>query len=124
MPAKEQIEAVKAELMKRNPGFDGKTVTHKLDKDGTVTELQFFTDTVIDLSPVRALTQLKSLYCPGIEGKERKLADLTPLAGMRLEHLDISITSVSDLSPLKDMKLKTLSLVAAPVADLTPLRGM
>ena len=96
----------------------------QIDKDGVVTELQFLTDKVTDISPVRALIQLKSLYCPGVEGKERAVRDLSSLAGMRLENLNIDITSVSDLSPLKDMKLKALSMVAAPVADLTPLRGM
>src|ERR1019366_10506466 len=35
MTAKEQVEAVKAELMKRNPGFDG-AVTPVIDKGGVV----------------------------------------------------------------------------------------
>ena len=61
LPAKEQVEAVRAELMKRNPGFDG-TVTHKIEA-GAVTKLEFYTDNVTDISPVRALIALKVLRC-------------------------------------------------------------
>ena len=45
----QQVEAVKAELMKRNPGFDG-TMTPKVDMAGVVT-LEFFTDNVTDIAP-------------------------------------------------------------------------
>ena len=56
MPAEKQVEAVAAKLKELNPGFDGK-VTHKIE-DGVVTELEFLTDNVTDISPVRALTGL------------------------------------------------------------------
>jgi len=42
MTAREQVEAVKAELMRRNPGFDGKLKEKILG--GVVTELNFRTD--------------------------------------------------------------------------------
>ena len=58
MPAEKQVEAVAAKLKELNPGFDGK-VTHKIE-DGVVTELEFLTDNVTDISPVRALTGLQS----------------------------------------------------------------
>jgi serine/threonine protein kinase len=53
LPAEEQVEAVAAKLKDLNPGFDGK-VTHKIDND-VVTELEFVTDNVTDISPVRGL---------------------------------------------------------------------
>ena len=60
LPAAEQVEEVRKELMRRNPGFDGK-VGHKIE-DGVVTELSFIPvkgqDVVTDISPVRALVGL------------------------------------------------------------------
>ena len=59
LPAEKQVEAVAAKLKELNPGFDGK-VTHTIE-NGVVTELQFLTDNVTDISPVRALTGLQEL---------------------------------------------------------------
>jgi hypothetical protein len=44
LPAAEQVEDIRRELIRRNPGFDGK-VEHKIE-DGVVTELRFVTDQV------------------------------------------------------------------------------
>ena len=63
LPAEKQVEAVAAKLKERNPGFDGK-VTPKIE-DGVVTELQFLTDNVTDISPVRALPGLRVLAFAG-----------------------------------------------------------
>ena len=52
LPAAEQIEEVRQELKKRNPEFDG-TLTQRIEDD-VVTGLQFNTDHVADISPVRA----------------------------------------------------------------------
>ena len=57
LPAEKQVEAVAAKLKELNPGFDGK-VTPTIDRrhgDG----LEFVTDDVTDISPVRALAGLK-----------------------------------------------------------------
>ena len=64
MPAEKQVEAVAKKLLELNPtvlspGFDGKE-THKI-KSGEVTEFQFVTENVTDISPVRALAKLKHL---------------------------------------------------------------
>ena len=50
-------------MKERNAAFDGK-VEHRLE-NGVVTELSFSTEEVADLSPVRALNQLKKLSCIG-----------------------------------------------------------
>jgi serine/threonine protein kinase/Leucine-rich repeat (LRR) protein len=117
LPAAEQVEEVRKELMRRNPGFDGKMET-KIE-GGVVTELIFSTLEVTDISPVRALTGLRTLHVgPGV------LADLSPLKGMGLVALNCANTKVSDFSPLKGMKLQQLMADNIGASDLTPLQGM
>ncbi len=53
MPANEQVTAVIARLKELNPGFDGK-VTPTVEND-VVTGLEFQTDQVRDISPVRSV---------------------------------------------------------------------
>ena len=103
-PAKEQVEAVKAELMKRNPDFDGDVKA--TIKGGKVTDLNVRTDKLTDISPVRAFTGLEILRCGGQgPGAKSRFADLSPLRGMKLTAITSFYNPVSDLSPLKDMKL-------------------
>jgi hypothetical protein len=63
VPAEEQVEEVRQELVRRNFGFDGK-VKHKIDK-GKVTELSVLTDKVTNFAPVRALKRLVYLDLRG-----------------------------------------------------------
>jgi eukaryotic-like serine/threonine-protein kinase len=121
LPAKQQVESVAAKLKERNPGFDGR-VLPTIEK-GVVTELQFTTDKVTDISPVRALVRLRSLSCGGTRD-QGKLEDLSPLKGLKLTTLACARTQVSDLSPLTGMKLKELNVWYTPVSDLSPLQGM
>ena len=123
LPAKEQVEAVKAELVKRNPGFDGK-MEYTLDKGGAVTDLRFVTDQVADIAPVRVFTALKALHCNATSGKKAKLADLSPLSDLKLEYLGINATQVADLAPLRQMKLRSLWVADSLVSDLRPIMGM
>src|SRR5204862_2272104 len=94
-------------LKELNPGFDGK-VTPTI-ANGVVTGLQFKTDEVDDVSPVRALTGLVKLECPGTFLKNGKLSDLTPLRGLRLTHLSCEENPIADLSPLRGMPLTILT---------------
>ena len=121
LPAEKQLEAVSKKLQELNPDFDGKE-THKIE-DGVLTELQFVTDNVEDISPVRALPGLKNLTCAGTNG-DGKLSDLSPLRGMLLTALNIEDTQVSDLSPIKDMPLTFLRCKCTRVSQLLPLQGM
>jgi len=126
-----QVQAVAAKLKERNSGFDGKLLRHNIEQ-GKVTELGFHTDEVTDISPVRALTALRTLSCLGSGAVERngkrvglgKLVDLSPLQGMALTTLDCRHTQVVDLSPLKNMPLTILAINTTPVEDLSPLRGV
>jgi len=142
MPAGEQVKAVARKLQELNPRFNGK-VTPTIDFLD-VAGLQFATDKVTDISPVRALSRLKTLVCEGSDGNGRlsdlsplqgmqltflvfwsnPVADLSPLKGMPLEVLGCDMTAVSDLSPLIGMPLKSVSVRATKVADLSPLKDM
>lgn len=53
LPAEKQVEAVSKKLVELNQGFDGK-VTPTIE-NGVVTGLQFLTENVPHISPVRAL---------------------------------------------------------------------
>jgi serine/threonine protein kinase/Leucine-rich repeat (LRR) protein len=122
MPANKQVDAVLMKLVELNPGFDGKATIRKVE-NGVVTELEFLSDNVTDISPVRALTGLKALNCGGNPGTG-KLCDLSPLEGMPLTSLHCRYTLVSDLSPMHGMPLTLLNCGYTNVSDLTPLQGM
>ncbi|HEV3257053.1 MAG TPA: protein kinase [Gemmataceae bacterium] len=123
MPAEKQVEAVIARLKELNPGSDGKADT-RIDQ-GKVTEFKFSADMVEDLSPVRALVGLRTLWCFGSEGRGG-IGDLGPLEGLRLRELRCDNNGIlTDLSPLKGMPLAVLTIRHdLRVTDLSPLRGM
>ena len=123
LPAAEQVEEVRKELMRRNPGFDGK-MEHKIE-DGVVTEFRIVTDQVTDIAPIRVFNALRVLECSGTwtDKPNGLLADLTPLEGMNLAgltHLDLSNTKVTDAGMVyfKDCKnLTYLDLGSTKVSD-------
>lgn len=122
LPAQQQVDGLSERLRQLNPGFRGKA-THKAE-EGVVTELQFSTDEVTDIAPVRAMRGLRVLVCSGSWGGKGKLSDLSPLKGMNLTALNIEQTQVKDLSPLSGMKLTTLNCDRTQVSNLSALRGM
>ena len=144
LPPEKQVEEVAAELKRRNPGFDGKMKPQI--GEGRVWDLELYTDSVTDVTPVRALTRMTQLHLSGSEGGKGRLMDLSPLKRMRLSQLlvinnpveDISVikelpllesfgcsyTKVSDLSSLQGVALTSLHFDGAPVSDLSPLKGM
>jgi len=121
MPPPMQVQAVADKLKEYNPGFDG-NVAHKIEEDKVI-GLAFVSDNVTDLSPVRAIEGLQILSCPGSAPGMGRLADLWPLKGMSLTHLDVSNTAVKDLSPLKETKITDLKIAGTPVVSLVPLKG-
>jgi hypothetical protein len=116
------VEAVSKKLVEWNPGFDGK-LTRGVE-NGVVTEVQFITDNVTDISPVTALIGLKGLACYGSGEGKGKLSDLSSLMGMQLTALGCYNTKVSNLMPLKGMPLTKLRFSDTPVLDMLPLTGM
>ena len=129
MTTEQQVEAVRKKLVELNPGFDGKLTDYggqgspKLD-NGNIKELRIFTDSVTDISPVRALKGLSRLYCEGSSQGKGQLSDLSPLEGLPLTLLSIGWTQVADLSPLLGMPLTELRIYGTQVDELSTLRGM
>ncbi len=122
LPAAEQVEEVRSELRKRNPEFDGKLVP--TIENEVVTGIEFFSNHVSDISPLRAFPRLSSLNCRVNGSNFGMISDLKPLKGMSLVKLILSVNPVSDLSPLKGMPLTELHVDNSHVADLSPLEGM
>ena len=120
MSVDEQLAAVKAELIKRNPKFDGK-IDHKLDKNGAVSDVKFSADHVTDVSPVRAFPELRWFTCVGSGPGKGALADLLPLRGTKLAVLSIGDTQVADLTPVQGMPLVQYWFSGTQVQDLSAL---
>src|SRR5262249_49269889 len=120
LPAAQQVDEVRKELMRRNPGFDGKMET-KIE-DGIVTEFRINTDQVTDITPIRVWRSLRVLECRGTYTNKLP-ADLTPLRGMNLAGLtclSLARTQMSDvgLAHFKDCKnLTKLELHSTQVSD-------
>jgi hypothetical protein len=117
-----QVQAVAAQLRKYNLGFDGKV--QSTIEDNVVVRLEFLSDHITDISPLRALPRLKHLACAGSRAGKGRLADLSPLKDMKLQVLNCNFTRVADLAPLHGMPLRQLHCTATEVKDLTPLQGM
>jgi len=94
-----------------NPGFDG--VATPTIQNGVVTAYRFSYKYTTDISPVRALTELRYLDCFGGIGSPGQLSDLSPLRGMKLTSVYCTKCKVSDLSPLEECK----NLVRLTVTD-------
>jgi len=114
MSAEKQVEAVAKKLMELNPGFDGKVTdiggghTPKIE-NGVVTGIGLVTDHVTDISPVRALSQLKGLWCVS-STKPGTLRDLSPLKGMLLKELWLDFKPERDTELLRSIKtLQTIN---------------
>ncbi len=74
---------------------------------------------ITDLTPLAGMTSLELLHlanCP--------VADLAPLAGMKLRCLYLQNSRVEDLAPLAGMPLNDLNISSTRVRDLAPLAGM
>ncbi len=115
--------------MELNPGFDGNLSGFGSNgppkvENGVVTHCGYNSDAVTDISPLRALVGLNSLWCVGRTVGKSKLSDLSPLRGMKLSKLNISTSDVADLSPLQGMPLERLECLYSPITDLSPLEGM
>jgi Leucine-rich repeat (LRR) protein len=122
LPAGKQVEAVKARLKQHNPDLDVGGVEFGV-LDDRVTSLTLPAAGVVDLAPVRALPDLRSLRCAAAADLRGKLSDLTPLGHVTtLERLDVSRSAVTDLVPLRGLRLSSLSCEGTGVRDLSVLK--
>jgi len=125
LSATEQVQAVSEKLKELNAGFSGDL--KPTIEDGAVVAMAFLTDNVTDISPFRALKDLTSLTCEGsfTSQSNGRLADLSPLKGMRLTRLYINYNErLSDLTPLEGMPLTHFHCGRTRVEDISPLKGM
>ena len=72
----------------------------------------------MDISPVESIMGVARLYSGCSTDRGSKLADLSPLKGMKLTHLSCRFSPVSDLSPLEGMALTVLN------CELSKVRGV
>jgi len=121
LPLKARTAAVVEKLQELNPNFDGKYIAHGSPEDWYLT---FDPRAVTDLSPLKALPELRQLVCYVRFPNRTWLSDLSPLSGIPLTRLECDRARITDLSPLKDMPLATLHLASTPVEDLSPLEGV
>ncbi len=123
LAAADQIQAVTDRLKKLNPDFDGEL--RGQTEDNRVIGLEFQSNGVVSLDPLRALPHLKTLNCSGKGPDDRsELADLSPLSGLRLNVFLGNFSQIEDLAPLQKMPLTELSCAFTRVRDLSPLKGM
>lgn len=131
LPPEMLAQRVTRKLVELNPGFDGKVEIPV--ENGVIIRCKFHTDNVTDISPVRALRDLKIFVATGSKRfgpwdhrtGSGSLSDLSPLAGMMLEYVELFDNPLlEDISPLAGMPLKTLRCEQTGVADLSPLKGM
>jgi serine/threonine protein kinase len=130
----QQIRAVSDRLKQLNPGFPGIGPNKegffytKQHPDGSfgIWKVVFPTDTVTDLSPLAALTELGQVVVAGSKPGQSKLRDLRPLKELKLTLLDISNTEVADLTPLQPMasSLTWLYIRNTRIDDLSALKVM
>ena len=119
----EQFATVIEAMKKANPGFDGAMIP--MLENGRLVGLDFKTENVTDLSPLRQMTHLRGLRMVGNNSADNGISDLSPLQGLPLTGLYIYYSPrVSDLSPLMGMPLEELHANDCPVSDLSPLAGM
>jgi uncharacterized membrane protein len=117
LPAEQQVQEVRKELMRRNPGFDGQ-LEHKIE-DGVVTEFRIVTDQVTDIAPIRVFNALRVLECRGqfTNRSSGLLSDLTPLQGMNLAELtqlNLRDTMVSDAGMVNFKDCTSLTTLILP----------
>ncbi len=140
----ERAAAVMERMKELNPGFDGR---HKATvAEGEVRSLEFDTDAVADISPLKAVPYLWELVAAPSPGRPGKLNDISPLAGhwelaavnLKSNPVDdltpligkpvisaiLNDTRVRDVSPFRGGPLRVLHVNGCPLRDLTPLQGL
>jgi serine/threonine protein kinase/formylglycine-generating enzyme required for sulfatase activity len=123
MPGAEQLARLVDAMKRANPSFDG-AMTPVFDDDRLVS-LDFKTDFVTDLSPLRRLKYLRNLQMLGNFSRDSGLVDISPIEGLPLTRLDLTGNRrLADILPMKGMHLQELFLTDCSVVDLTPIAGM
>jgi Leucine-rich repeat (LRR) protein len=109
------------ELVKLNPGFDGKGASWKVEND-TLVEMSVDISAVTHLEPLQTVPTLKRLRL-GRSSQAGVLESLAALRGLPLEWLEVHNAQISDLRPLQGMPLSWFVCQGSDVSDLSPLQG-
>ena len=119
LPPEARVKSVHARLKTLNPGYDGSESEHQINH-GRVTRLHLRHPSLRDLTPLRALVDLREL-----ELTKTEVSDLSPLKDSKLTLLVLDGDKVSDLRPLRTMKdLGIVALTNLPLRDLSALEGL
>jgi serine/threonine protein kinase len=121
MTRDEQREALRKEMMRRNPGWDGKVAFSVWGAGRKSLSAHFTSCEIADLSPLAALPGLKEVGCPGELHRPGKLVSLEPLRGLPLLHATLAYNPIRDLSPLEGMPLTGLWLGGIEADDFSPI---
>ena len=113
-----ELDKVKERLQRANPGSPINWLA-QITEDGLAVDVSK-NDKLQDLSP------LAKLPIQSLDLSKTPVTDLSPLKGLPLTSLKLDqCRDLKDLSPLKHMPLKSLSLINCDgLADLRPLHGM
>lgn len=115
-----RVAEVMVQIRAANPQFDGDFIA-RLGDDGKTLELQFASDDVSNLSPLRRLSGPLSLRIAA-RNPGGKLADIAPLAGLDLLELDVRNCRVDDFTPLQQTPVQRLWADIHPPRDAAALR--
>ena len=119
----QQAKAVAEKIQERNPGFDGNYGPRF--EDGQVVEFHILTDSVSDISPIRALPSLEYLVCRGSRASQGILSDISAVKSLKsLRYFDCSANPIQTLAPLRGSSIRELICWATPVTDLKPLENL
>ena len=118
----DQITTVRDKMRDINNGF--KDFSYAKIEGGVVTRVGVDATYVNDVSPLRAFADLKELSAAAVTYMGGKITDISPLAGLRLEHLDLTHNvETTDIGVLKGMPLKFLRFDYCKVSSVLPLEG-
>jgi eukaryotic-like serine/threonine-protein kinase len=122
LSAEQQVEQVTAKFQELNPEF--KDRIYPTIEEGKIVKLMVFVNKVTDISPVRALTELKYLTVRSGNSERAQFFDLDPIRDLKLEYLECGGTSVAELTALAGSSIRVLSCWGTWVQDLAPLKGL
>ncbi len=107
------------QIKESNPQYDG-SGNLLIDEGGKIQEADFH-----NVKSITDISFLKGHPLKKLSLSHTQVSDLSPLAGMKLESLNLDqAVKVSDLSPIKGMPIKELNLINLRISDISSLKDM
>lgn len=124
-------DAVRAQLVERNPGLNDFQIRMKLDAQNQLARVEIYSPVLKDIRPLTGQTALRGVVLAPLAPGEwcdpyptLPLEDLTPLKGLPLRELTLGPSRVRELQPLSGMPLTSLNVAASKIRDMRVLKGM